>query len=146
MQSINELSIFIIDDDPVCRELYKQYLLNMGVTRIALFDNGQQCINELTKKPDIILLDHQMSPMNGLDTLKKIKRFDPNIYLIYISGQRDMKVAIDALKYGAFDYVIKGDLEDELLGTIINKILNVMELVRRKTPGRFSKLFNFFSL
>ena len=141
-----DLSIFVIDDDPVCQELYKQYLLNMGFTRISLFDNGQQCINELTRKPDIILLDHQMAPMDGMETLKKIKRFDPDIYLIYISAQKDMKVAIDALKYGAFDYIIKGNLEEDLLGAIIHKIIDVMELVAKKTPGRINKFFSFFSL
>ncbi len=141
-----DLSIFVIDDDPVCQELYKQYLLNMGFTRISLFDNGQQCINELTRKPDIILLDHQMAPMNGMETLKKIKRFDPDIYLIYISAQQDMKVAIDALKYGAFDYIIKGNMEEDLLGAIIHKIIDVMELVAKKTPSRMNKFFSFFSL
>jgi DNA-binding NtrC family response regulator len=141
-----DLNIFVIDDDPVCQELYKHYLSNMGFTRISLFDNGQQCINELTRKPDIILLDHQMAPLNGMETLKKIKRFDPEIYLIYISAQKDMKVAIDALKYGAFDYIIKGNMEEELPGTIIHKIIDVMELVSKKTPGRINRFFSLFSL
>ncbi len=141
-----DLNIFVIDDDPVCQELYRQYLLNMGFTRITLFDSGQQCINELTRQPDIILLDHQMAEINGLETLKKIKRFNPDIYLIYISAQKDMKVAIDALKYGAFDYIIKGNMEEELLGAIIQKIIDVMDLVSRKSPGRINRFLSFFSL
>ena len=146
MTSKTELKIFIVDDDAICREFYKQHLLNMGFENVMLFDNGQQCIDQLDQNPDIILLDHQMKPIDGLDTLKKIKRFNPDIFLIYISGQDDLEVAVNALKYGAFDYIIKGNAkEEEKLVAVMNKILVVIELLSKKTSGKWSKFLSLFS-
>jgi DNA-binding NtrC family response regulator len=140
-----DLSIFIVDDDPMCSQIYKQYLKNLGYTNVELFDNGQQCINELTRKPDIIFLDHEMTPINGMDTLKKIKRFNPDIYLVYISAQEDMQVAINALKYGVFDYVIKGELEEQKIVSVMLKIVNVMELLSEKSAPKWRKLMSFLT-
>ena len=136
VKKYEDLSIFIVDDDPMCRELYKQYMRNMGFTKIELFDSGRQCIGELVKKPDIILLDHNMTPMNGIDTLEKIKRFNPDIYVIYVSAQDDIKVAVNAFRYGAFDYVMKSDMKEGLLAIIIREIISVMEMLNRNFPGR----------
>lgn len=136
--------IFIVDDDPICKELYYRYLVNMGLEDIHLFDNGQDCINALTQNPDIILLDHQMAPIDGLETLRKIKRFNPDIYLVFISGQADMQVAVNALKYGAFDYVTKGRDNEAAIVAIIEKIHTVRELLSRKAPGnKWSRLLSF---
>jgi DNA-binding NtrC family response regulator len=145
MTSKKELTVFVVDDDPIYRALYKQYLLNMGFEKIEMISNGQECINRLIENPDIILLDHQMTPIDGLETLKKIKRFNPNIYLVYLSGQANMKVTIDALKYGAFDYIIKSNkLEEEQIAVVIKKILNVKELIASQPKGILKKLLNLF--
>lgn len=146
MISKKELKVFIVDDDRIYRALYKQYLLNMGFEKIEMISNGQECINRLIENPDIILLDHQMTPIDGLETLKKIKRFNPNIYLVYLSGQANMKVTIDALKYGAFDYIIKSTmLEEEQIAVVINKILDLKELMASRPKGFFKKLLNSFA-
>jgi|GEM_PF-5492676 len=71
MNCIKDLSIFVIDDDPVCHELYRQYLLNMGLARVSVFGMGQQCINALTCQPDVILLYHHIAGTDGLEVLKK---------------------------------------------------------------------------
>ena len=146
MTSKKELTVFVVDDDPIYRALYKKYLLNLGFEKIEMISNGQECINRLVENPDIILLDHQMTPIDGLETLMKIKRFNPNIYLVYLSGQANMKVTIDALKYGAFDYIIKSNkLEEEQIALVINKILNVKELMASQPKGIIKKLLNLFA-
>lgn len=146
MNANKNLKFFVVDDDPICREIYRQYLVNLGFSDVELFDNGQDCINELTRNPDVILLDHNMYPMDGLDTLKKIKRFNPDIYLIYVSAQDNMQVTIDALKYGAFDYIIKGYKEEEMLSNVVDKITTVMEMLTRKAPGKWSRFLSAFTL
>jgi|GEM_PF-6049333 len=55
-------------------------------------------------------------------------------------------LATDALKYGAFDYLIKGNKEEELLGTIIRKIIDVMNIVSSKSLGRTNRIMNLPSL
>ena len=145
MERNTDLSIFIVDDDPLCREMYKQYLKNMGYTNVRLYDDGQQCVNDLTQMPDIIFLDHEMKPITGLETLKKIKRFNPDIFMVYISAQEDMQVAINALKYGAFDYIIKGQQDEEKITSIMLRIADVMELISEKTAPKWKKILSLLT-
>lgn len=143
----NQLSkIFVVDDDAFYREMYVQLLKNLGYSNITSFDNGQDCINHLTEEPDIIFLDHRMEPLDGIELLKKIKRFNPDIYILLISGQEDMQVAINALKYGAFDYIIKGENDMEMITAILKKIANVMELVKETKPRGWTKVLSYLNL
>lgn len=149
MKQLTNTRIFIVDDDPICQELYRKYLINIGITDIHLFDNGQECINALTDQPDIIILDYMMEPIDGITILKKIKRFNPDIYLVFISGQSEVQIAVNALKYGAFDYIIKGDDNEKDLVSVIQKILEIRALLERKDKDNGSKwtnLLSFFSL
>lgn len=146
METGQSPKIFIVDDDIFCREIYEQHLKNVGYTDITSFDNGQDCINHLTEEPDIIFLDHRMEPLDGIEVLKKIKRFNPDIYLVLISGQEDMQVAINALKYGAFDYIIKGENDLEMINSILKKILNVMEMLKKPKAASWTKLFSYLNI
>jgi DNA-binding NtrC family response regulator len=145
METMLLSKIFIVDDDIFCREMYAHHIKNLGYTDIVSFDNGQDCINHLTEEPDIILLDHRMEPLDGIELLKKIKRFNPDIYIVLISGQEDMQVAINALKYGAFDYIIKGGNDVEMITAILKKIANVMELVKETKPRGLSKVLSYLN-
>ncbi len=143
MTSKKNLKIFVVDDNSFCRELYAQHLKNIGFTDVHLFDNGQECINNLTLQPDIIFLDHEMEPLNGLEVLKKIKRFNPDIYLVVVSGQDNMQVSINALKYGAFDYIIKGEKDEELITKVTDKIIHIMNLMSKNNKdGKWPKFLS----
>ena len=108
METNTELKIFVVDDDPFSLTMYEHHLRNLGYTNVTAFENGTACLNNLTKQPDLIFLDHQMEILNGVDVLKKIKRFNPNTFVVFISAQDDVQTAVNSLKYGAFDYIIKG--------------------------------------
>ena len=128
MESVQNLKFFIVDDDPFCRMLYQQHLVNLGFHNNCLFDNGMDCIKKLTEKPDIIFLDYDMKPYNGLEVLRMVKRMNPDVHLLLISSQKDMQVAINALKYGAFDYIVKGDKDLETISHALKRILIAKEL------------------
>jgi DNA-binding NtrC family response regulator len=132
----NQFKFFVIDDDPFHYLKFEQQLKNLGFVDVTIFDNGQTAVNQLTLGPDIILLDYEMTPINGIEVLKKIKRFNPDIYVILISAQEQMQVAINALKYGAFDYIIKGDNDTKKLIDVIHRINEVETLLKqqRRSP------------
>ncbi len=135
--------LFLVDDDPVYRSMYAHHLRTLGYTNINQFSNGKQCVDNLTMSPDIILLAHEMLPMNETDTLKKIRRFDPDIFVIYLSAQDQLEVAINALKDGAFDYVIKGSVnERQRLTEVLNKILDVRAQTAAKSSGKWNRFFS----
>ncbi|KAB7727657.1 response regulator [Rudanella paleaurantiibacter] len=138
------LSIFIVDDDPFCQSLYEQQIRSLGYSQITLFSDGQECLNHLTDQPDIIFLDYRMEPLDGLEVLRKIKRFNPDIYPVIISGQDDLQVAVDALKYGAFDYIIKGENTLPKIEGVLKKIQHVIALLEQAPHNRWRKLKNLF--
>ena len=140
----NQFKIFIVDDDIFCANLYEQYLKNMNYTYITCYSNGNDCLINLNQKPDIIFLDHNMEDMTGFEVLKKIKRYNPNIYVVMVSGQENIKTAVDALKYGAFDYVIKDSNVCDKMTQVIDKIIKVKEQLRISNPTFIQKIFGVF--
>lgn len=144
MKTDNPFKFFIVDDDVFCSNVYEQYLTTSGYTDITCYTNGTDCLNNLHLNPDIIFLDHNMEDITGFEVLKKIKRYNPNIYVVMISGQENMKTAIDALKYGAFDYVIKDKDVCDKIGAVITKIIKVKEELARSNPGIIRRLLSLF--
>ena len=134
--------IFIVDDDEVTAEIHRQHLLNLGCTDVTVFSSGLDCINALTDEPQIVLLDHNMEHLSGIEVLRKIKRFDPNIYVVFISGQEDIETAVSSLKYGAFDYIVKGPGQTERITKVLGRINNVRDLLNRKSPGFLRKMLS----
>jgi DNA-binding NtrC family response regulator len=144
MAKNSDLTIFLVDDDTLCLTLYQQFLKQLGYSNVELFDSGNDCIDGLVEHdPDVIFLDYNMEGMNGLDVLKKIKQFNEDIIVYFISGQEDIEVAVTAMKHGAADYIIKASLNPE-------KMKMIMEKIEEKRPGNakqskqpfFKKLFS----
>jgi DNA-binding NtrC family response regulator len=126
------LKVFLVDDEPYCQQLYGRYLNNLGVTRIQYFSKSGDCLEQLICRPDLIFLDYNMDNLNGIDILKKIKRFDPNIPVIFISGQEEIKVAVNALKYGAFDYLTKEHIDEAKMRHCLDKVAQIKDIMAKK--------------
>lgn len=135
-------NIFLVDDDPFYIELLKQRLLIKGFQHVETFLNGVDCLNALSLKPDVIFLDHHMDTFSGYEVLKKIKRYDPNIFVVMVSGQEDIKTAVDSLKHGAFDYILKSENDEQKISEVLSKIEQVKELQARKKPGLLKSIFS----
>lgn len=140
----NQTKIFLVDDDLFSLNVYRQNVENLGYNDVSLFLNGTICLNNLHQKPTVIFLDHNMDDLNGFEVLKKIKRYDPNIYVVIISAQENMKVAIDALKYGAFDYIIKGDNESEKMKHVLLRIESIQKEIPKNKKSFIRKLLSIF--
>jgi polysaccharide export outer membrane protein len=116
------MKIFIVDDDEFCLSLYEQQLFSLGYTNVHTINNGQECITRLNEMPDIVLLDHGMENFNGLEVLKKIKSVNPDIYVVFLSGQEDFSVLVDTLQSGAFEYIIKSNQDIYNIKKVLTKI------------------------
>ena|ERR1043165_4134020 len=138
MKRIKDLTIFVVDDNPIVRMTYQQYLTRLGCEKLKTFDNGHSCIEELNEMPDLVLIDYLMEPLNGLEVMKRIKRILPQSFVVMISGQSDLQVAVNAMKYGAFDYIMKGKTEGEQIAAVLHKMLYTMNLVKRGRPRTVS--------
>jgi hypothetical protein len=142
MEITNQFKFFIVDDDIFCANMYEQNLRNMGCLDVTYYSNGSDCLQNLNQNPDIIFLDHNMNDLTGFEVLKKIKRTNPNIYVVMVSGQENIKTAVDALKYGAFDYIIKDELVCEKINLIIEKIINVNKELKKTNPNFIQRVLS----
>lgn len=146
MLSRFDAKIFLVDDDVLCLNLYSQFLKQLGYTNVHLFDNGNDCLAGLdTLLPEIIFLDYNMDDLNGMDVLKQIKKFDPSITVLFISGQEDIEVAVNTIKHGALDYVVKSSLSTEKMKKIMERIESVMPTERPVNTQKKSLLKRLFS-
>ena len=73
-----------------------------------------------------------MDNLNGIDILKKIKRFNPNIIVLFISGQEVIQVAVNSLKYGAFDYIVKKDFTEDKIRIAMEKVEMLLEILYKR--------------
>jgi polysaccharide export outer membrane protein len=141
MKNLPNIKTFVVDDDPFFLQIMEQVLLNLGIDDVTCFDNGFDIQNNLHQKPEIIFLDYNLEGITGYDVLKKIKRYDPDIYVILISAQDEIKPAVDALKHGAFDYLQKSNDTMNQVEAIIRKVLAVKEALEKSKPTLLKRIF-----
>ncbi len=119
--------IFLVDDEPIQNEMLKDYISERFKYQIKTYSNGEDMVKDLNLNPAIIVLDfhlnaHLPNAQNGVAVLKKIKELQSTAQVIMLSGQDKLDVAVDSMKYGAYDYVIKGETAFSRMENIINNI------------------------
>lgn len=122
------ITIFIVEDDPWYGEMLKHTLAMNPDYKPVLFNSGRECMKQLHLKPDIVTLDFGLPDMDGISLMEQIHAVDRSVPVIVISGQEEIAVALDLLKKGATDYVIKNDHTRELLWNSILKIRETLTL------------------
>lgn len=123
------LKIFLVEDDPFFGETLKYHLNLNPDFDIHLFPTGRECISNLYLKPDIVCLDFGLPDISGDRLLKRIQETNNKIPIIVISGQEEIEVAVNFLKSGAEDYIVKSPHTKDLLWNSINKIKENLSLV-----------------
>lgn len=121
--------IFIVEDDPWYGEMLKYHLTLNPDYEVALFDNAKDCLNKLYLKPDVICSDYFLPDFSGAELYAKIRERNSTIPVIVISGQEELSVALELLKIGVYDYIIKDDNTKDLLR---NSLKNLQENARLK--------------
>ena len=114
MKEENKIKIFLVDDDALFLKSLQIDFLQHADFDIETFATGDICIINLYKKPDVIILDYhldgiEVNAMNGLETLDKIKSFNPAIPVIMLSSQDKIDLAVNCIHHKAFDYVVKNE-------------------------------------
>jgi len=127
--TLSNIKIFIVEDDLFFSSLIETQLKRHDFENIKTFNNGADFLNQLHTNPDIVILDHNLNEMNGLDILRRIKSVNPDIQVIFLSAQQDMEVAVKALKYGAYDYLQKDENCSNRLVHIIARIVRFNNVI-----------------
>jgi two-component system, OmpR family, response regulator len=128
-----KIKLFLVDDDAVfLKSLEIEFLLHADFV-IETYATGELCLQNLTHFPDVIILDYFLdgidkTAMNGLDTLDKIKAYNPDIPVIMLSSQDKIDVAINCMHHRAFDYVVKSETAFVRLKKIITTIFKYKKM------------------
>jgi two-component system, NtrC family, response regulator AtoC len=117
--------IFIAEDDEWYAKLIEHTLSLNPDFEIVRFENGKSLLDKLGLNPVFVTVDYRLPDMTGADLLKKIKAFNEDIEVLIISGQEDIETAVELLRLGAFDYIVKTkEIRERLLHTVNNAIKN----------------------
>lgn len=114
MKDKNKIKLFLVDDDAVFLKLLEIEFVEHSTFSVEPFMTGEQCIENLAHKPDVIILDYHLdgndkSAMNGLIIMDRIKAVNPGIPVIILSCQDKIEVAVNCMHNGALDYVVKSE-------------------------------------
>lgn len=128
------VKIHIVEDDIVYGKIIEKALSQDDGYDVTLFTSGEELLNNLHQNPDIVSIDYHLPVMNGLQILKRVKEYNPNIAVIILSGQENVEVVVEAYDNGANRYIVKDDKSIvELKNSIKNfssKVLLQQEIER----------------
>jgi len=117
-----EKLIFIVDDEQAISKLLTYWVRDKWKYNAESFATGEDVLKNLHKRPDVVLLDIMLPGLDGIETLKRIKAFDEHLPVIMLSAQGSIEVAVDSLKFGAYDYFTKPIDQQKLELAIKNAI------------------------
>jgi two-component system response regulator HydG len=110
--------IYVIDDDADITALLKRFLSKNGY-EVEVATSGKEGLAKLeARKPDLVMSDFRLGDYDGADLLVRMKEMYADVPVIIITGYSDVKIAVKVLRLGAFDYVTKPLLPEEILLTI----------------------------
>jgi two-component system response regulator HydG len=114
--------ILLIDDDMDMCTLLGRFLQRKGFETEAAYSGNKGIAKFKEQHFDVVLCDFRLGDKEGREVLKEIKEINPHAVVIIITGYSDIKIAVDVIKHGAFDYITKPLIPEEVLN-VINKSL-----------------------
>jgi DNA-binding NtrC family response regulator len=123
----NQYKVFIVEDNILYARVLKKQLTDDNL-QVKVFHNGTDFINCMHEKPDVVTLDYTLPDMTGKEVLAKIQEKLPSTQVIVISAQDNISTAIELMKNGAYDYIMKAPDTREKLSNIIKNIYNTDQL------------------
>jgi two-component system OmpR family response regulator len=112
---MEELKVLVVDDEIDFRETLVKRLRKRQLN-VAGAESGEKALELIAVQPfDVVVLDVKMPGLDGIETLREIKKKNPFIEVILLTGHASMESGIEGMKLGAFDFIMKPAAIDELL-------------------------------
>ena len=141
MNNSETINLFLVDDDAMFLKSLEHLLHHRLKYKVKIkpFQTGEEYLKSLDQQPDIVVLDYILNtvsqkPMNGINLLRQTMDRYPSTTVIMLSAQEKMEVAIDCIKHGAYDYVIKNDNAILRLHTLLRNAISSIQL-RKQMKG-----------
>jgi two-component system response regulator HydG len=133
--------ILIIDDDLDLCTLLGRFLSKNGFDIDMAHSGAKGIAKFMEQKFDMVICDYRLGDMEGIKVLTTLRKENPAIKILMITGYSDIKTAVEVIKLGAFDYIVKPLIPDEVL-SVVNKAISQPDAVKGKAdeapaePGR----------
>jgi DNA-binding NtrC family response regulator len=142
--SIQRINVLVVEDEKSQREMLEGFLLRQGLS-VSSVDGGEKALDEVGRANyDLVLLDYKMPRMDGIQTLREIKRVNPELAVIMMTAYGTIETAVQAMKEGAADYLTKPIDLDELIlliGKVSERIL--LQRENRELKEQLRERFRF---
>jgi DNA-binding NtrC family response regulator len=115
-------NIYIVEDDPWYGEILAYHLGLNPDYKISRFENAKDFLSQLYKKPDLVTIDFSLPDMQGDKLYEQLREVNPTVPVIVISSQENITVAVNLLKMGVSDYLVKDDTTKDLLWNSVIRI------------------------
>ncbi|WP_412060767.1 sigma 54-interacting transcriptional regulator [Rubrivirga sp. IMCC45206] len=123
--------LFVVDDDKHYARLLSYRLDKPADHEVSVFHSGEDALDALDReRPDIVFLDIMMPGIGGMETLRRLQLFQPDLPIVMISAQGTADVAVEAMKGGATDYITKGHDDLVKLDVVVERLKGRVRLAR----------------
>ncbi len=127
-----KLNILLVDDEPFIRSIIQEMLECAGHHPVTA-ENGRQALSKLaeTQGIDLIISDMEMPEMNGMALIRKLREDGVTLPIIILTGNDEIKVAVEAMKAGSNDYLLKDENIQDTLFMAIDRVMEKHRLAER---------------
>lgn len=142
MANESDFLIFVVENNKIYNHLVTEYLKKQGFTNVKPIISGEECLKfvENGEIPDIVIQDYSLDGMNGLDVLRKVKKISEKSEFIFLTSNENMEVAINTIKFGAYDYIVKDKMA---LEKVVYKMRKITQMFRLEIKNKqIRKLMN----
>jgi DNA-binding NarL/FixJ family response regulator len=127
MKFIKPKKVFLVDDDNMLTEALTDYLTREVPHKVTAFRTGEECLENLSENPDVVVLDFYLNSQNkeaanGMEIIKAIKKNYPGMHVIMLSSQERYGIALQTIQKGAENYVIKDADAFDKIAKLINEM------------------------
>lgn len=126
------LKIALVDDDIPNTEILRDFLIRNGYSHVDKYHDGESFLESIDRFDErAVVLDFDLSgggELNGLEVLEALKERSPQTHVIFYSGQDSLEVAVESLKNGADDYIVKSNAAFALVKTSLDKVYDLQIL------------------
>jgi DNA-binding NarL/FixJ family response regulator len=131
-----KIKLFLVDDDALFLKSLEIEFRQHADFIVETYATGELCMEKLSHNPDVIFLDYHLdgidkNAMNGIETLDKIKAYNPDIAVVMLSSQDKIDIAISCMHHRAFDYVVKSETAFTRLQKIITTIFQYRKMEKQ---------------
>jgi len=138
MENKSNLSVVIVEDNEFFSSMIKMFIDTRFETDAQVFNSGEKMFAQIVEAPDIVFLDYQLDTkksknLNGKAILEIIKKKFPQSLVVMLSSQNNIAIAIELLKAGACDYIVKNEEAIKNVEACIENLVYLLEARNQRT-------------